>query len=161
MAEEKDEEVIDSQDDTQDPAETTQTKLTVDDYNKLMKEKEELEEKNKKLYARLNKKPSETAKPLVETPNAEISKEINELRLKVDYGISDPEAIAFITKNGGIKAMENPFVKQTVDNMLSQKKSESAAVAEDNGKSEIEKKYTIDQLRSMPLEELEKILPHA
>lgn len=43
--------------------------------------------------------------------------------------------------------------------MREKAKAESAVVDVDSTKSDIEKKYTEDQLRNMPLEELEKLLP--
>ena len=45
--------------------------------------------------------------------------------------------------------------------MREKAKAESAVVDVDSTKSDIEKKYTADQLKNMPLEELEKILPKA
>ena len=141
---------------------TEEVTLTVDDYRKLEAEKEELEEKNKKLYARLKKEQSSDKKPLVETQSTSIPQtEFARLKLKVDYGITDPEALDFVLKNGGEEALKNPFIKQTIDNMITQKKAEQAAVAEESGKSEVDKKYTTEQLKSLPSEELEKILPHA
>lgn len=139
-----------------------EVQLTVDDYRKLEAEKAALEEKNRKLYARLKKEESSDKKPLVETQKPSYSDtEFTRLKLKVDYGISDPDALDFIIKNGGEKALENPYIKQTIDNIVTQKKAEQASVYEESGKSEVEKKYSTDQLKSMPSEELEKILPHA
>lgn len=164
MENEKDE-VIDSQDDTQ--TETVETndevQLTVDDYNKLAKEKADLEERNKKLYARLKK--VETSKPLEKVSSQkespELSQELTKIKLKLDYGIKDPDAIDFIMKNGGEEALKNPFIKQTIDNMLTQKASEAAQVAEESQKTDFERKTTNEQLKAMSSEELEKVLPHA
>ena len=137
-----------------------ETTLTVDDYNKLLEEKKALEEKNKQLYARVKK--SSESKPLAEKQNTGIDQaEFTRLKLKVDYNISDPDALDFVMKNGGEEALKNPYIKKTIDNMLEQKKAEQAAEIGDSGKSDFEKKYSTEQLKSMSVEELEKILPHA
>lgn len=162
MEEEK-KEVNDSQDiEQEEAAETSETTLTVDDYKALEAEKKALEEKNAKLYARLKKVESskEVSKPLAKTDGIS-SAEFTRLKLKVDYGITDPEALDFVLKNGGEKALENPYIKKTIDNMVEQKKAEQAVISGENGKSEFDKKYTEGQLKNMSAEELEKILPHA
>ena len=139
--------------------ETNDTTLTVDDYKALEAEKKALEDKNAKLYARLKKAETKEAQPLKE-PGINQT-EFTKLKLKVEHGITDSDAIDFILKNGGEKALENPYIKKTIDNMLEQKRAENAQVTSDNGKSEFDKKYSAEQLKSMPSEELEKILPHA
>lgn len=141
--------------------ETGEVQLTVDDYRKLEAEKIELEEKNKKLYARLKKEEAAKPTPLVDANTSQVNQELIRLRLKVDHGISDPDAIDFIMKNGGEKAMENPYVKGAVETIMQQKKAEQAVVAEDSDKSDIMKKHTVQELKNMPSTELEKILPHA
>jgi hypothetical protein len=148
-------------------SETTQnetvnnTTLTVDDYNKLMAEKLELEKKNAKLYARLKKdEESSVEKPLVDTKTPQMAQELTRLKLRVEHGIDDPEALDFIMKNGGEDALKNEYMKKAVETILTQKKAEKASVDGDNSKSEFEKKYSTEQLRSMSSEELEKILPH-
>lgn len=137
-----------------------ETELTVDDYNKLKAEKEALEASNKKLYARLKK--SSDVKPSVEKQDTGIDQaEFTRLKLKVDYGITDSDALDFVMKNGGEAAMKNPLVKSAIDGLIAQKKAEQAASISDDGKSEFDRKYTQDQLRNMSAEELEKILPHS
>lgn len=155
---------IDSQNDAQnETVDTNETTLTVDDYNKLKAEKEALEEANKKLYARVKK--SSENKPLVNThaqqDNSQVNQELARLKLKVDHGITDSEAIDFIMKNGGEEALKNPYIKGTIDTMIQQKKAEQAVVSEESGKSEVDRKYSNEQLKAMPSDELEKVLPHA
>lgn len=139
-----------------------ETTLTVDDYRKLEAEKNELEQKNKKLYARLKKEEEEkssASKPLV-NDNSQVTQELARLKLQVEHGISDPEAVDFIMKNGGAEALKNPYIKGTIDSMLQQKKAEAGAVEDDSGASLIDKKYTKEQLKNMSSDELEKLLPH-
>lgn len=81
------------------------------------------------------------------------------MELKV-MGHQDDE-IDFLMRNGGKKALDDPFVKQTISNMQTQRKAEIAAVDTDANKSDIEQKYTADQLKGMSTTELEKILPKA
>lgn len=137
-----------------------ETTLTVDDYNKLKLERDELEQKNKQLYER-NKKLSAT-KPLVETQVApELTTEITRLKLKVDHGITDPDAIEFVMKNGGEEALKNPYITQALDVMAKQKKAEQAVIDDEAGGSTTSKRQTLNQLKDMSVEELEKTLPHA
>jgi hypothetical protein len=84
--------------------------------------------------------------------------EVTDLRLD---GYSKDE-VKFIMNNGGRKALEdNTFVKVAIEKIREQKKAEQAIPAEETGKSEIERKYTQEQLRNMSADELYKILPKA
>ena len=143
------EEAVDSQqgqavDPTQDPAylEYWQAKVT------------DLEAKNKKLYARV-------AKPAPLQTNATPPDDrLNDLELKLelkDRGIP-LEAMPFIKKNGGLKGLEDPLVKTAVETYTTQLKAEQAVEGDSSPRSEIEKKYTLEQMKSMPIEELEKLL---
>lgn len=131
--------------------------------------KEQLAKKDaaiKQIHARaktaeeLVKKSRETLKPeKVESQDKTVQlDEITDLRLD---GYSREE-VAFIMKNGGRKSLEeNNFVKVAIEHLREQKKAEQAIPDTDTGKSDIERKYTPDQLMKMPLKDLEKILPHA
>lgn len=115
-----------------------------------------LEETNKKLYARL-KSPSPN-KPLGQAV-APSDERFERLELKTE-GFTDEE-IEFIRPYGGKKALDNPYIKTAIDTMREKRKAESAVVDVDTNKSDIEKKFTEDQLRNLPLDELEKLLPKA
>lgn len=141
------------------------TNPTIEDYRAL-------EKKNRQLYARIKKgtapKPAEApAAANAAAPSSDdAAKRASEdaawkerMELKTE-GYSDEE-IAYIQQSGGRKALENTYVKATIDTMRAQKKAEAAAVETTAGKSEIEKQYTDSQLRDMPTAELEKILPKA
>lgn len=140
------------------------TNPTIEDYRAL-------EKKNRQLFARAKKAEQKAATaPPANTPPASApasapDKEREDaawrerMELKTE-GYSDEE-IAYIQQSGGRKALENSYVKATIDTMRAQKKAEAAAVDTAAGKSEIEKQFTNDQLRDMPTAELEKILPKA
>jgi hypothetical protein len=84
--------------------------------------------------------------------------EVTDLRLD---GYSKDE-VKFIMNNGGRKALEdNTFVKVAIEQIRTQKKAEAAIPDMDSGKSDIERKYTQEQLSKMSAEELYKILPKA
>lgn len=162
MSDEKDIENInslnDAEDNTEEVVEETDDTPTLEDYQALQEEKKKLEETNKKLYARI--KQSSTNKPLgqaVSPSGVEEKLERLELRTK---GYSDSE-IDFLKPYGGEKALENPYVKQALEIMRDKAKAENAVVDTDGGKSDIEKKYTDEQLRNLPTDELEKLLPKA
>ena len=142
--------------------ETGEVQLTVDDYNAKVAELEAEKAKTAKLYARLKK--TEQAKPLEKVSQSEspkLSNELQILKLKVDYDIKDPDAIDFLMKNGGEEALKNPYIKGTIDTMLSQKRAQAAQVAEESQKSDFERKMTVEQMKSMSSEELEKVLPRS
>jgi len=82
-----------------------------------------------------------------------------ETRVELRLQGFDKSAVEFIMNNGGLKALENPFIKKTVELMSEQSRAEKAQPDADSGKSEIEKKYTQEQLKNMSAEELYKILP--
>lgn len=127
---------------------------------------EELQEKNKQLYARL-KKAEEDLKTKKETerstqaedktqvnlPNAEVER----LTLKVD-GYNDEE-IGKIMELGGLKALQNPLVKKAVDVMREERHAENAQVTAEGATSDFTRKYSSADLRKMSASELEKILP--
>ncbi len=69
------------------------------------------------------------------------------------------EAVDFIMKNGGIKSLDNPYVKAAVSAISEQSKAESSVKTKDTTKSEIEQKYTQEQINNMSANELYKILP--
>lgn len=69
------------------------------------------------------------------------------------------EAVDFIMKNGGVKSLDNPFVKLAVSAIKEQSMAEKSVKVPDSSKSEIEQKYTQEQLNNMSADELYKILP--
>lgn len=74
------------------------------------------------------------------------------------------EEIELIMNNGGAAILENkthPLVLG-IEAARTQRSAEvaAAAVVDSTGASEVERKYTPDQLRAMPTSDLEKILPH-
>lgn len=133
-------------------------KPSLEDFYKLEEEKKKLEETNKKLYARLKSSPN---KPLGQavSQSPDITDKLEKLELRTK-GYSDDE-INFLKPYGGEKALENPYVKQALEIMREKAQAEKAVVDVDGGKSDIEKKYTDDQLKNMPIDELEKLLPKA
>jgi len=125
---------------------------------------EELQEKNKQLYARLKKAEEEAkvAKEAMRTQSAGESQalptaDVERLTLKVD-GYNDDE-IAKIMELGGLKALQNPLVKKAVDVMREERIAEAAQVDTDGAHSEFTRKYSEADLRKMSASELEKILP--
>lgn len=72
----------------------------------------------------------------------------------------------FILRNGGRKALEdaNSYVSIAIKARRDQRLSEEAASQTSQNSSqlsEVERKYTPEQLKNMSAKELEKILPHA
>lgn len=154
------------------PQEEQETELeinldTVDDAEALKAELAKKSDAIRQLTARakaaedLVKKSRETSKQ--ETPTTETTKdsyrdEVYDLRLD---GYSREEA-DFIMKNGGRRSLEeNTFVKVAIEKIREQKKAEQAIPDDSSEKSDIERKYTPEQLRNMSAADLAKILPHA
>jgi len=73
--------------------------------------------------------------------------------------------VRFIMSNGGRKTLEdkNSYVSIAIQTKREQRKAEEAAgkTTDSAGQSEIERKYTPEQLKGMSRAELEKILPRA
>lgn len=82
--------------------------------------------------------------------------------IRQGYTRADAE---FIQKNGGRKAMEDPnsYVNLALRTLKEQRTAEQAAsqASATSGQTEIERKYTPEQLKNMSVAELEKLLPHA
>lgn len=138
---------------------------TLEDYQKLA-------QKNKALFARA-KKAELRAKEIEESIRAKepqapkepagldpaVTERLDRMDLRTE-GYS-AEEVDFLMKMGGKKALEDKRVKAGIEALRQQAKAEAATVDTDTAKSEIEKKFTHDQLKGMSSSELEKILPKA
>lgn len=123
-------------------------------YNQVFARMKKLEEAVKKSRETST---TTTPQPTVDTKGS-YRDEVYDLRLD---GYSRDEA-DFIMKNGGRKALEtNTFVKVAIEKIREQKKAEQAIPDDTSEKSDIERKYTPEQLRNMSSADLAKILPHA
>lgn len=133
---------------------------TVDDYNALQKKLQTAIAQKEHWRSKATRSKDEVTeqKPLQTTANADDAWR-QKMELKVE-GFSEDE-VDFILKNGGRKGLENPFVKTAIDSIRTQKQAESAVVDTDTGKSEIEKKYPLEEQRKMSVADLDKILPKA
>lgn len=118
--------------------------------------------KYKSMYARTKEKVQAAAKP-TEPLQAEftLNDEVVDLRLE-GYSKDD---VKFIMQNGGRKSLEdkNSYVAIALKARKEQAEAEAAAnkVNDTSGMSEVERKYTPEQLKNMSLEELKKIVPRA
>lgn len=92
-------------------------------------------------------------------PSLDINDEAVNLRFD-GYSI---EEVKWIMKNGGRKELENPesYTSIAINTRREQLNAEKAAsqTQQSSGQSEVERKYTPEQLNAMPLKELEAILP--
>lgn len=104
--------------------------------------------------AKAKEKPVEKVEEKKETYGANFEDAL-ELRFQ---GYSK-DAVDFILKNGGLKSLDNPYVKSAVQAMKEQEKAEKSVPSDTSNKSDVEKKYTDEQLRNMSAAELLKILP--
>jgi hypothetical protein len=98
---------------------------------------------------------------VVETPSYSINDDVVDLRLD---GYSKSE-VEFIMKNGGRKSLDdqNSITAVALRALRDQKKAEMEAskTADTSQMTEVERKYSPEQLRNMPLAELEKLVPKA
>jgi len=78
------------------------------------------------------------------------------LELKTE-GFSSQE-VDFLMQNGGRKALDNKIVMAGIEAIRKEQKSKEATPT-GTGKSTVYQKYTEADLRKMPAEELEKIIP--
>lgn len=94
--------------------------------------------------------------------NSNLNEALIDLRID-GYSREDAD---FILRNGGRKALEdaNSYVSIAIKARREQRLSEEAAsqtLQNSSQLSEVERKYTPEQLKNMSAKELEKILPHA
>lgn len=140
-----------------------------------------LEEANKKLFERAKKaegfikqadgtwvKKPQTQKIIKEEKNVpDVDSLKEEIWTIADYIREgyDRKDVEFIMRNGGREALNDPnsYVSVALKSKLEQRRAEAEASKTSNsgGMSEIERKYTPEQLRNMSSEELKKILPQA
>lgn len=132
---------------------------TIEDYNaleekvsKLEAEKQELADKNRKLYARAKGSRDFTNK----SDDSGFEEKLTKLELKTE-GYSEEE-VEFITQYGGKKALENPIVKTALEVMREKAKAERAVVDSSEDVGNIERKYTDKQLKAMSPDELEALI---
>jgi len=100
-----------------------------------------------------------TNKPAQKEDTSETKSELARLEMRID-GYSD-EAIAFAMKNGGKESLNDPYVKAAIEAIQEQKRAEQATVASETSKSDIERKFTQEEIAAMSPEEMYKILPKA
>jgi len=131
---------------------TARAKRAEDERKAAQREAEELRQKYEK---------SSDKNITNQSPTLNISDDVVDLRLD---GYSKDE-VAFILANGGRKALEdkNSYVSIAINTRREQLNAErQASKVQDTGNlSEIERKYTKEQLANMSVKELESILPHA
>lgn len=103
--------------------------------------------------------PQKTERPVAQ--GYDLNDEVVDLRLD---GYSKSE-VEFIMKNGGRKALEDSssYVSIAVNTRREQERAEANAskVSSKSGMTDVERKYTPEQLKNMPLAELEKLVPKA
>ncbi len=147
----------------------------IDDPMILRDRVNKLENAKKQLTARAKKAEEEArtlkeagvkaeAPPVISTSDSkpyEINDEVVDLRLD---GYSKPE-VEYIMKNGGRKELEDTtsYLSIAINTKREQTRAEEAAngTQDTAGLSEVERKYTPQQLAAMSVKELEALLPHA
>lgn len=116
------------------------------------------EQEKKDALTKLAQMESKDITPAPDKPY-QINDEVVDLRLD---GYSKDE-VAWIMKNGGRKELEdaNSYTAIAINARREQLNAEQAANIPDTvGLSDIERKYTPQQLQAMSVKELEQILPH-
>lgn len=98
-----------------------------------------------------------TAKPKQKADTSNTDTKLARLEMKID-GYSD-EAIDFALANGGKESLNNPYVKAAIDAIQEQKRAEQATISGEGSKSDIERKFSPEEIDAMSAEEMYKILP--
>lgn len=147
--------------DSQEPVEAVaeKTEPTLEDYQALAQKNKELYIRLKKTEAKAKEAKLEPAPKLSAEPDPKLNERLDRIELQTK-GYSDEE-IDFMLPLGGKKAIENEFVKAAIESKRQQKRAEAATVDTDSAKSDIEKKYTAEQIKDMSVADMEKILPRA
>lgn len=124
-------------------------------------------ETEKQLYARLKKEEAEKkalkaevdALKGIERGQPTNTNDIawrESIELKTD-GYSSEE-IAFIQKNGGKEALEDPFVKSAIERSREERKVTESVAMNVSSKSAIERKYSPADLQAMSADDMEAVL---
>lgn len=143
-------------------------------YEELQQRLANAEKAKKQILARARKAEEKLKgynKPEAEapvTPKEEAQKPTDDSKLweiaeMIQQGYTKADA-DFIASNGGKEALKDPnsYVSVAIRTVREQRKAEEASNATQSvGMSEVERKYTPEQLQNMSVEELEKILPRA
>lgn len=122
-----------------------------------LKSKAEKADEYKKYADRVaaeNKTLKKSLKTNESPPNS--TDEIERLRLEVK-GYKGDE-VDFLMQNGGLKALENPIVVAGIE-AIRKKKTSIDATPSGTAKAAVFQKFSEQDLKKMPLEELEKIVP--
>lgn len=119
-------------------------------------ELDRLRQENAK-YKRLLKKRNDRKTPQKVTNNSAYDERIERLELRQE-GYSE-DVINEIMKLGGKSALENKIVANAVKDLVEQETAEKAANVDGGSQSVTKSKYTVDELKNMSSEEMEKHLP--
>lgn len=101
------------------------------------------------------KKATKTTETL-STKSSDSDERFERLDLKTDGYTS--EEVDFLMQNGGRKALDNPIVMAGIEATRKKAKSQQATPS-GTAKSTVFQKYSEQDLKNMPLEELRKIIP--
>lgn len=151
-------------------AELDLTPNGTEDYDALTQKLKNAEMAKKQILARA-KKAEEKLKGLIpqvvtkeEKPVQPDDSRIWEIADMITKGYTKADA-EFIAKNGGAEALKdsNSYVSVALSAIQEQRRAEQAAAQTSSGTglSDVERKYTPEQLKNMSAAELAKILPHA
>lgn len=148
--------------------EELELELNLDDNEDVAALKAELERKDKILKQVLARAKKAEAKS---KPDSHITKQAN-TTIQIDDEVLDlrldgytRDEVEFIARNGGRKALEDQtsYVAIALKTKREQQNAEREAskATDTSTMSEVERKYTQEQLKNMSAKELEAILPHA
>jgi len=104
----------------------------------------------------LKKDTKTTETSTIKQSNPDPDERFERLELKTEGYKS--EEVDFLMQNGGRRALENPIVMAGIEAMRKKQKSQDATPS-GTAKSAVYQKYSETDLKSMPLDQLEKIVP--
>lgn len=145
--------------DTATPEQLKEFAGKVKDANKQLYERTKKAETTKKESDELLRKAAE--KLAEKKPDLQENKIDESFRESLEFlaeGYKRDE-IEFIQKNGGKAALQNPFVKASLDAIRTQRKAEDAADIDGSGKGGVNvRKYTEAELSKMSSSQIQKII---
>jgi hypothetical protein len=137
--------------------------LTPEEVKALKEELKKKDSLNKQLAARLYKMKEAKTKVVESQDDTEFKKKIEfAVYHGKDLTKEEMEEVFAYAKAKNISyddALKSPVISTYLEKSREQRKAEQAQVDVESGKSDVERKYTSEQLRSMSLEELKKIIP--
>lgn len=147
---------VDESEDTEE-VDTDEETEDGDESNQHQDEVAHLKAENAKLQRLLKKESKAEKKSEAKKDDSDYvtKQDLERIRLEAK-GLTEKQ-VDFAMKYGGVSALNDPYLKKAIDEIAVEEKQISSTAESKKG-GDINKKYTLNQVRNMPTAELEKLI---